>query len=51
MNVFLNLQGLIGGVRDDEICRENLPKLCEFPIDRLTETVRSAADRACRLLK
>jgi len=37
MNVLLNLQWLIGGVRDDEICGENLFKLCKFLIDRLTE--------------
>src|SRR6266849_6777172 len=34
MNVLLDLQGLIGGVRDDEICRKNLLELCEFLIDR-----------------
>src|ERR1700693_5946067 len=37
MDVFLNLQWLIGGMRDDEICRKNLLKLCKFLIDRLTE--------------
>src|SRR6266850_4524765 len=37
MNVLLDLQGLIRGVRDDEICRKNLLKLCKFLIDRLTE--------------
>ncbi len=37
MNVLLNLQWLIGGVRDDEIRRKNLFKLCKFLIDRLTE--------------
>src|SRR6202051_2233797 len=37
MNVFLDLQGLIGGMRDDEIGRKNLPKLCKFPIDRLAK--------------
>src|SRR5260370_4000754 len=37
MNVFLDLQGLIGGMRDDEICRKNLLELCEFLIDRLTK--------------
>src|SRR5260370_10042265 len=37
MNVFLDLQGLIGGMRDDEICRKNLLKLREFLIDRLTK--------------
>src|SRR5438270_4872834 len=37
MNVFLDLQGLIGGMRDDEICRKNLFKLCKFLIDRLTK--------------
>src|SRR5579864_7921436 len=37
MNVFLNLQGLIRGMRDDEIHRKNLLKLCKFLIDRLTE--------------
>src|SRR5882757_10429361 len=37
MNVFLHLQGLIGGMRDDEIRRKNLFKLRKFLIDRLTE--------------
>jgi len=37
MNVLLNLQWLIGGVRDDEIRRKNLFELCKFLIDRLTE--------------
>src|SRR5713226_2566820 len=37
MNVFLNLQRLIGGVRDDEVRRKNLFELCKFLIDRLTE--------------
>src|SRR5260370_28967281 len=37
MNVFLDLQRLIGGMRDDEICRKNLLELCEFLIDRLTK--------------
>src|SRR4029077_1282880 len=37
MNVLLNLQRLIGSVRDDEIRRKNLFKLCKFLIDRLTE--------------
>src|SRR6266446_9658656 len=37
MNVFLNLQGLIGGMRDDEIRRKNLFKLRKLPVDRLTE--------------
>src|ERR1700720_1090185 len=37
MNVFLNLQGLIRGMGDDEILRKNLFKLCKFLIDRLTE--------------
>src|SRR6266576_4829202 len=37
MNVLLDLQGLIGCMRDDEIRRKNLFKLCEFLIDRLTE--------------
>src|SRR5229473_7023188 len=37
MNVFLDLQGLVGGMRDDEIRRKNLFKLCKFLIDRLTE--------------
>src|SRR5258705_6552487 len=37
MNVLLDLQGLIRCVRDDEICRKNLLKLCKFLIDRLTE--------------
>src|SRR5437899_1095443 len=37
MNVLLNLQWLIGGVRDDEIGGKNLFELCKFLIDRLTE--------------
>src|SRR5438105_8221648 len=37
MNVFLNLQGLIRGVRDDEVRGKNLFKVCKFLIDRLTE--------------
>src|SRR6266478_6537950 len=37
MDVLLDLQGLIRGVRDDEICRKNLLKLCKFLIDRLTK--------------
>src|SRR6266704_826671 len=37
MNVLLNLQWLIGGVRNDEVRRKNLFKLCKFLIDRLTE--------------
>src|SRR5882762_2728635 len=37
MNVLLNLQGLIRRMRDDEIRRKNLLKLCKFLIDRLTE--------------
>src|SRR6266700_1626039 len=37
MNVFLNLQWLIGGMRDDEIRRKNLFKLRKFLIHRLTE--------------
>src|SRR6266481_4397171 len=37
MNVFLNLQRLIGGVRDDEVRWKNLFELCKFLIDRLTE--------------
>src|ERR1700720_672325 len=37
MNVFLNLQGLIRGMGDDEILRKNLFKLGKFLIDRLTE--------------
>src|SRR6476620_6364922 len=37
MNVLLNLQWLIGGVRDDEIRGKNLFKLCKFLIDRLAE--------------
>src|SRR6266853_5785729 len=37
MNVFLNLQWLIGGVGDDDIRGKNLFKLCEFLIHRLTE--------------
>ncbi len=37
MNVFLNLQGLIRRMGDDEIRRKNLFKLGKFLIDRLTE--------------
>src|SRR6266404_7671036 len=37
MNVFLHLQGLIGGMRDDQIGGKNLFKLRKFLIDRLTE--------------
>src|SRR5258708_5480349 len=37
MNVLLNLQWLIGGVRNDEVRRKNLFKLRKFLIDRLTE--------------
>ncbi len=33
MNVFFNLQWLIGGMRDDEIRRKNLFKLRKFPVD------------------
>ncbi len=33
MDVFLDLQWLIGRMRDDEICRKNLLKLCKFLID------------------
>src|SRR5258708_34093893 len=37
MNVFLHLQGLIGGMRDDQIRGKNLFKLRKFLVDRLTE--------------
>src|SRR5229473_5354671 len=37
MNVVLNLQWLIGGVRNDDVRRKNLFELCKFLIDRLTE--------------
>ena len=37
MNVLLHLQGLIGGVRDDEIRWKNLLKLGKLFIDRLTK--------------
>src|ERR1700722_3212732 len=37
MNVLLDLQWLIGGVRDDEVRRKNLFELCKFLIDRPTE--------------
>src|SRR3954470_19953859 len=37
MNVLLNLQGLIGGVRDNEVRRKNLFELRKFLIDRLTK--------------
>jgi len=33
VNVFLYLQGLVGGMRDDEIRRKNLFKMCKLPID------------------
>src|SRR5258708_39879051 len=35
MNVFLDLQGLIGGMRDEQIRRKNLLKLCKLLIDSL----------------
>src|SRR6266446_7168332 len=37
MNVLLNLQWLIGGMRDDKVRGKNLFELCKFLIDRLTE--------------
>src|SRR5882724_4792105 len=37
MNVFLDLQGLIGGMRNDQICGKNLLKLRKFLIDRLAK--------------
>src|SRR6266446_1110295 len=37
MNVLLNLQWLIGGMRDDKVRGKNLFKLCKLLIDRLTE--------------
>src|SRR5258708_769898 len=37
MNVFLYLQGLVGGVDGDEIGREDAMKLCQFRVDRLAE--------------
>src|SRR5260370_39279348 len=37
MNVFLPLQRLIGGMRDNEIGWKNLLELCKFLIDGLTK--------------
>src|SRR5258708_30118169 len=37
MDVFLDLEWLIGGMRDDQVGRKNLVQLCKFLVDRLTE--------------
>ncbi len=37
MNVFLNLQWLIGGMRDDQVGRKNLVELCKFLVDGFAE--------------
>src|SRR5882724_8009814 len=37
MNVFLNLQWLIGGMRDDQVRRKNLAELRKFLVHGLTE--------------
>src|SRR6267378_3950245 len=37
MNVFFDLQRLVGGMRDDQVRRKNLLELCKFPVDGLTE--------------
>src|SRR5229473_7763927 len=37
MDVFLDLEWLIGGMRDDQVGRKNLAQLCKFLVDRLTE--------------
>src|ERR1700730_1980087 len=37
MDVFLYLQGLVGGVHGDEIWREDAMELCEFRVDGLAE--------------
>src|SRR6266478_3395434 len=37
MNVFFDLQWLVGGMRDDQVRRKNLVQLSKFPVDGLTE--------------
>jgi hypothetical protein len=37
VNVFLYLQGLVGGVDGDEIARKNAMKLRQFLVDRLAK--------------
>src|SRR5712692_7757629 len=37
MNVFFDLQWLVGSVRDDQVRRKNLLELCKFLVDGLTE--------------
>src|SRR5260370_3988972 len=37
MNVFLDLERLVGGMRDDQVRRKNLLQLSKFPVDGLTE--------------
>src|SRR5260370_23240980 len=37
MDVFLNLEWLIGGMRDNQVRRKNLAQLRKFLVDRLTE--------------
>src|SRR6266853_1334473 len=37
MDVFLDLERLIGGMRDDQVGRKNLAQLCKFLVDGLTE--------------
>src|SRR6267143_3715045 len=37
MNVFFDLQRLVGGMRDDQVRRKNLLELSKFVVDGLTE--------------
>ncbi len=37
MNVFFDLQWLVGGVRDDQVRRKNLVELRKFMVDGLAE--------------
>src|SRR5882672_2801796 len=37
MNVFFDLQWLVGSMRDDQVRRKNLVQLSKFPVDGLTE--------------
>ena len=37
MNVFFDLQRLVGGMRDDQVGRKNLVDLSKFLVDGLTE--------------
>src|SRR5229473_6546089 len=37
MNVFFDLQWLVGGMRDDQVRRENLVELSKFLVDGLAE--------------